>query len=80
MDEEIAWTLPWGQEVLQRLRTAHRNTREGFERAPRTRDVHEGTEIANFWPFVTGCYSGIEQSFKVVIAGQRGLTVKQHGR
>lgn len=77
MDEEIAWTLPWGQEVLQRLRTAHRNTREGFERAPRTRDVHEGTEIANFWPFVTGCYSGIEQSFKVVIAGQRGLTVKQ---
>ena len=77
MGERSVWNLPWGQEVLQRLQTAHKNTQEGFERAPKTRDYHQGTEIANYWPFVTGCYSGIEQSFKVLIASERGLTVNQ---
>ena len=66
-----------GKEVLQRLRTAHKTTRESFERELKAHDLHPGTEIANHWPFITGCYSGIEQSFKVIIASERGMTVQQ---
>ena len=56
MDDGSAWKLPWGDEVLQRLRTAHRSTtREAFERELKAHDLHPGTEIANHWPFITGC-------------------------
>ena len=77
MGEPSVWTLPWGQEVLQRLQAAHKSTREAFERAGKTHDLHPGTEIANYWPFITGCYSGFEQSLKVILASERGLTVEQ---
>jgi len=77
MGEGSVWPLPWGQEVLQRLQAAYRSTRDAFERAGKTHDLHPGTEIANYWPFITGCYSGIEQSLKVILASERGLTVEQ---
>ena len=77
MNEKDSWTLPWGIEVLQRLKTAQRNTKEAFERAPKNRDLHQGTEIANHWAVATLCYSGIEQSFKVTIASERGVTAEQ---
>ena len=75
--EGSAPTLPWGQEVLQRLRTAHKHTRDMFEGAVDIRDFHQGTEIANYWAFVTLCYSGIVQSIKVLIAYEREVTIEQ---
>lgn len=77
MNKNDAWTLPWDREVLERLEAAQKTTSDAFKNRDRGRDLHPGTDIANHWPFITGCYSGVEQSFKATIANHKGLTVEQ---
>ena len=64
-------------EIVQRLGTAQARTGEAYEDTYKGRDLHPGTEIAGAWPFITAAYSGIEQTFKFLIAGARGQTVEQ---
>ena len=64
-------------EVVQRLATAHERTREAYEDTFKGHDLHPGTEIAGAWPFITAAYSGIEQTFKFLIAAARGQTVEE---
>lgn len=63
-------------EILQRLKIAQRRSQEAFEKTEKGWDLHVGTQIANWWMFMTAGYSGIEQSFKYIIAMERGTTVE----
>ena len=62
-------------EIVHRLETAYRRTREAYEVTFKGHDLDIGTEIAGAWPFITAAYSGIEQTFKFHIAATRGKTV-----
>ncbi len=59
-------------EIVQRLTIAQERTREAYEDTFKGHDVHPGTEIAGVWPFTTAAYSGIEQTFKFLIAAAGG--------
>ena len=71
MDEETRF------ELAQRLWAAQQRTQQAFEKADDNRDVHPGTAIAQAWPFITAGYSGIEQTFKFLIATERGWTIDE---
>lgn len=64
------------REILQRLESAWRRSQGAFEKTETGRDLHAGTQIANWWMFMTAGYSGIEQSFKFIIAAKKGKTVE----
>ncbi len=64
-------------EILQRLKVAQRRTERAFLRDGPTHDLHPGTEIASAWPFITAGYCGIEQTFKFLIANDKGVSVAQ---
>ena len=64
-------------EIAQRLKIAQERTREAYEVTYEGRDIHPGTEIAGAWPFITAAYSGIEQTFKYLIAESRGMSVRE---
>ena len=64
-------------EIVQRLKTAYKRTREAYEDTFKGHDLHPGTEIAGAWPFITAAYSGIEQTFKFHIAEAHGQTVEE---
>ena len=64
-------------EIVQRLTIAQERTREAHEETFKGHDVHLGTEIAGVWPFITAAYSGIEQTFKFLIAEAHGKTVEE---
>ena len=61
------------REIFQRLRVAERRTREAYQKVIVGDDLHEGSQIAQMWPFITAGYCGIEQSFKFLIARRKGL-------
>ena len=61
------------REIYQRLKLAERKTRDAYQHAVVGYDWHEGSQIAQMWPFVTAGYCGIEQSFKFLIALRKGL-------
>lgn len=63
------------REILQRLKSAQKRSQEAFEKTEIGWDLHPGTQIANWWAFITIGYSGIEQSFKFIIAMERGKTI-----
>lgn len=63
------------REILQRLESAWKRSQEAFEKTEKGRDLHQGTQIANWWMFMAAGYSGIEQSFKCIIAMERGMTI-----
>ena len=60
-------------EKLQRLFTAHKKTKETLEREPVTSEWHPGTDIARKWTVITAAYSGLEQTFKFLIAERDGV-------
>ena len=62
-------------ECVQRLKTALRTTRELFHTQPVTWDLHPGSELARYWLFISGAYSGLEQSLKYLIATEKNLTI-----
>ncbi|MCY4012746.1 MAG: hypothetical protein OXG82_08540 [Gammaproteobacteria bacterium] len=64
-------------EIVQRLKIAQERTREAYERTFKGHDLHPGTDIAGAWPFITAAYSGIEQTFKFLIAEAEGKTVEE---
>ena len=61
------------REIYQRLKLAERKTREAYQHVVVGYDWHEGSQIAQMWPFVTAGYCGVEQSFKFLIARRKGL-------
>ena len=65
------------REIFQRLKSAQKRSQEAFEKTERGWDLHAGTQIANWWPFIAAGYSGIEQSFKFLIAVDKGITIKK---
>ncbi|MCY4611004.1 MAG: hypothetical protein OXC38_04820 [Gammaproteobacteria bacterium] len=64
------------REIFQRLKSAQKRSQEAFEKTERGWDLHSGTQIASWWAFVAAGYSGIEQSFKFMIAMERGVTIE----
>ncbi|MDD9988150.1 MAG: hypothetical protein OXQ31_17875 [Spirochaetaceae bacterium] len=60
----------------QRLTVALRQTRSAYERDTAGRDLHTGTDIANQWMFIAACYSGLEQSLKVIAAAHLDISVE----
>ena len=70
-------TRQYHMEAAVRLRTALRYCKIMLSEIPPRHDLHEGTELANAWTFVTASYSGIEQSLKLLLAQQDGLTVSE---
>ena len=66
---------PLWHDEHQRLRVALSKTRTAYESDPSGRDLDTGTDIANQWMYIASCYSGIEQSLKVIAAAHRGLSV-----
>ena len=65
------------REILQRLKIAQRQTERAFLRDGLLPDLHPGTEIASAWPFITAGYCGVEQTFKSLVANNRGISVKE---
>ena len=64
-------------EKVQRLRTAYARTREVLDRQERVRELHPGTDIANHFVVLTVAYMGLEQTFKYLIAVERGRTIEE---
>ena len=64
-------------EKVQRLLTAHRKTKEMLEREPVTWELHPGTDIARKWTVITAAYSGLEQTFKYLIAEEKAYTIRE---
>ena len=65
------------REKVQRLRTAHKKTKETLEREPVTWELHPGTDIARKWTVITAAYSGLEQTFKYLIAEERAYSIEE---
>ena len=65
------------KEKIQRLRTAHKKTKETLDWEPLTWELHPGTNIARKWTVVTAAYSGLEQTLKYLIAEEQGHTIPQ---
>ncbi len=66
------------EEILQRLKTAYKVTKELYEANPIPRDLHEGTNIANHWPLLTATYSGLEQTLKFLIAIENSQSIQDY--
>jgi len=64
-------------ETVQRLVTAHEKTKEILESEPVAWELHAGTEIASNWTVITAAYSGLEQTFKYLIAEDSGRTISE---
>ncbi len=64
-------------EIIQRLHTAHEKTTVMFESIPIHRELHQGTEIANYWPCITAAYSGLEQTLKYLLAIQKSYSIEK---
>ena len=64
-------------EKVQRLLTAHRKTKEMVEREPVTWELHPGTDIARKWTVITAAYSGLEQTFKYLIAEEKACSIEE---
>ena len=64
-------------EIVQRLLTAHKKTKEFLEIEPVTREFHPGTDIARNWTVIIASYSGVEQTLKYLIAEEKGLTIAE---
>ena len=65
------------REILQRLKTAFKKTKKLFEDNPIPRDLHPGTNIANYWPIITATYSGLEQTLKFLIAIENSQSIQE---
>ena len=65
------------EEILQRLETAFKKTKELLEDNPIPRDLHPGTNIANYWPIITATYSGLEQTLKFLIAIENSQSIQE---
>ena len=48
-----------------------------LEMEPVTWELHPGTDIARNWTVITASYSGLEQTFKYLIAEEKGLTIAE---
>ena len=64
-------------EMVQRLLTAYKKTRETLEAEPVTWDPHPGTDVARIWTVFTAAYSGLEQTLKYLVAVENGLTIPE---
>ena len=58
-----------------RLYIAHKKTKETLEWEPLTWELHAGINIARKWTVITAAYSGLEQTFKYLIAEEQGYTI-----
>ena len=65
------------REILQRLKSAQKRSQEAFEKTEIGWDLHPGTQIANWWPFIAAGYSGIEQSFKFLLAVNQKTVIRE---
>lgn len=64
------------REILQRLESAWKRSQAAFEKTEAGRELDLGTRIANWWMFMAAGYSGIEQSFKFIIATKKEKTIE----
>ena len=64
-------------EIVQRLRTAYKNTQQLLDGEKVVREMHAGTELARYWPIVTASYSGLEQTIKYLIAEEQGIGIQE---
>ena len=64
-------------EKVQRLRTAYARTREVLDRQERVNELHPGTDIGNNFIVLTVAYMGLEQTFKYLIAYERGESIEE---
>ena len=64
-------------EKVGRLYTAHKKTEETLEWEPLTWELHPGINIARKWTVITAAYSGLEQTFKYLIAEEQGYTIPE---
>ena len=64
-------------EIVQRLCSAHKKTRDMLKRESISRDYHPGTDIAQRWPLITAAYSGLEQTLKFLIADEKSYTIEE---
>ena len=60
---------------VDQLYIAHKKTKETLEWEPLTWELHPGVNIARKWPAIIAAYSGLEQTFKYLIAEEQGYTI-----
>ena len=65
------------REKVDRLYTAHKKTKDTLEWEPLTWELHAGINIARKWTVITAAYSGLEQTFKYLIAEEQGYTIPE---
>ena len=65
------------KEKVDRLYIAHKKTKETLEWEPLTWELHAGINIARKWTVITAAYSGLEQTFKHLIAEEQGYTIQE---
>lgn len=68
---------PHWHDEHQRLKVALRKTRAAYDSDSSGRDIDVGTDIANIWMYIASCYSGVEQSLKVIYAEHRGRSIAE---
>ena len=65
------------REILQRLKSAQKRSLDAFDKTTVAVDLHPGTQIANMWMFIAAGYSGVEQSFKFLLATEKGMSIEE---
>ena len=63
------------REKVDQLYIAQKKTKETLEWEPLTWELHPGVNIARKWPVIIAAYSGLEQTFKYLIAEEQGYTI-----
>ena len=65
------------KEKVGRLYIAHKKTKETLEWEPLTWELHAGINIVRKLTVITAAYSGLEQTFKYLIAEEQGYTIPE---
>ncbi len=65
------------KEKVQRLKTALRKTKLLMDSESALHELHPGTDIASNWTAITSAYSGLEQTFKYLIAVDKGISIEE---
>ena len=63
-------------EKVQRLKTALKKTKSLMDSESALPELHPGTDIARNWTVITSAYSGLEQTFKYLIAVDKGISIQ----
>ncbi|MDE0219289.1 MAG: hypothetical protein OXJ90_08465 [Spirochaetaceae bacterium] len=75
-----SWQLPYETDVPMRLEMAYKRCQELFDNMPPSHDFIPSVNLVNSWPIITASYSGIEQSFKYLIASSCSMSVPEMRR